>query len=263
MKNKENKKILLLIIVIIILALAIIGICMTIFLQIKDSDNTPIDTGVDNTPQTQSSDNQTQDTEEVLPDNPIDFENLQAENEDLYAWITVPNTEIDYVIAQAGDNRNDLFYLTHNMYGEYEFAGTIYSEKQNAKDFSDPVTVLYGHKMLNGSMFAGLVNFKDEDFFNENKYFYIYTPGHILTYEIFSAYVYDNRHILNTFDFSDTEIFREYLDYACDSSLNNGNVRTDADVTIDDNIVVLSTCANGGTDRYLVQGVLTNDEKTK
>ena len=262
MKKNENKNIFLLIIVIIILILAAAALAMALFLQFRDSDSSDSYTEYYETTNSSGSDT-TEETTEELSENPIDFEALQEENEDLYAWIEIPNTEINYVIAQAGDDNNDLFYLSHNMYKEYEFAGTIYSEKQNAKDFSDPVTVLYGHKMLNGSMFADLVNFKEEDFFDATPYFYIYTPGHILTYEIFAAYTYDNRHILNNFDFEDVNEFQSYLDYATDPSANNGNVREDVEITTNDTIVVLSTCANGGTDRYLVQGVLINDEKTK
>jgi len=264
MKNTSNKKIILLITVIIVLILAIVGIGLAIFLQFGGNNIFPGEQTTvaevatsDNVGETDSSGNK------VLVDNPIDFAALQKENSDLYAWITIPNTAVDYVIAQAGDDNNDLFYLNHNMYREYEFAGTIYSEKQNAKDFSDPITVLYGHKMLNGTMFAGLKQFANKTFFDENKYFYIYTPGHILTYEIFSAYTYDNRHILNNFDFSDRDVYAEYIDYATDASANGGYVRQDITIDTNDRIVVLSTCANGGKDRYLVQGVLIKDEETK
>ena len=62
-------------------------------------------------------------------------------------------------------------------------------------------------------MFRDLHKFRnDETFFDKNKYIYVYTPGHILTYEICAAYRYDNRHILNSFDFSDSEVFKEYLE---------------------------------------------------
>ncbi|MFR7671507.1 MAG: hypothetical protein ACLU0O_13235 [Collinsella sp.] len=62
--------------------------------------------------------------------------------------------------------------------------------------------MIYGH--VNGGVFHNLHNFEDADFFNENGEFYIYTPGHILTYKIVSAYQYDDRHILNSFNFADS-----------------------------------------------------------
>ena len=92
----------------------------------------------------------------ALPDNPINFKKLKKNNSDLYAWITIPDTNIDYAVAQSELSEDDNFYLNHNIDKEYEFAGTIYSQHKNSKDFSDFCTVLYGHNMLNGTMFATL-----------------------------------------------------------------------------------------------------------
>ena len=134
---------------------------------------------------------------------------------------------------------------------------------QNSKDFSDPNTVLYGHNMLNGSMFRDLHKFrKDEKFWNENKYIYVYTPGHILTYEICAAYRYDNRHILNSFDFSDTAVFEEYLQTVRDPK---SLIRRTRQIELNKNskILTLSTCISNPAYRYLVQGVLIKDEPTK
>lgn len=193
----------------------------------------------------------------------INFSELWEINTDLYAWIKIPNTMIDYPIAQyQGDD--DSYYLTHNMYKESAFAGCIYTEKLNSKDFSDPNTVLYGHNMQNGSMFRALHSFRDEDFFNENQYIYIYLPDRTLTYQIFSAYEYDDRHLLYSFDFTNKEVFQEYLDYAQNpTSAMMYNTR-DLDVTTDDKIITLSTCLGDiETSRYLVQGVLIKDEPAK
>lgn len=195
-------------------------------------------------------------------DNPIDFEKLQSYNEELYAWIYIPNTRIDYPVAQHdGDNE---YYLKHNMYGEPEFAGCIYSEKYNKKDFSDANTVLYGHNMRNGSMFQNLHLFRETDFFEENQYVYIFTANHRLTYRIFAAYEYDDRHLLNSFDFSDQTVYASYLEDIFHVRSMNANIRQDETVTAEDKILTLSTCVGGNTDaRYLVQAVLVKDEKTK
>lgn len=190
----------------------------------------------------------------------INFTELQKINPDLYAWIRIPNTMIDYPIAQYPGDDNE-YYLKHNMYKESAFAGCIYTEKLNKKDFSDPNTVLYGHNMLNGSMFRHLHKFRDKDFFDANPYIYIYLPERTLTYEIFAAYEYDYRHILNSFDFSDKKVFKEYLDYA-QNPVNAMMANTrQMNVTTDDKIITLSTCLGDyATSRYLVQGVLIKDE---
>lgn len=199
--------------------------------------------------------------EPELPDNPIDFIAEKQKHPDIYAWISIPNTNVNYPIVQHPTD--DSFYLDHNSEKKYTKAGAIYSEMQNSKDFSDPNTVLYGHNMLNGSMFRDLHKFrKDEKFWNDNKYIYVYTPGHILTYEICAAYRYDNRHILNSFDFSDAAVFEEYLQTVRDPK---SLIRRTRQIELNKNskILTLSTCISNPAYRYLVQGVLIKDEPTK
>lgn len=201
-------------------------------------------------------------SEAPLPDNPIDFASLQAVNTDVYAWIRIPNTNIDYPVLQSV-TEDDGFYLDHDINKQYKFAGSIYSERKNSTDFSDPNTVLYGHNMKNGSMFQNLHKFRDKTFFDENQYIYIYTPGHILTYEIFAAYRYDDRHILNSFNFSDPAVFAEYLEYVKAPKSMIVNTRP-VELNTDSRLLTLSTCiGNQKNYRYLVQGVLKQDEPTK
>lgn len=192
----------------------------------------------------------------------INFTELWEINTDIYAWIKIPNTLVDYPLVQS--ETDDSFYLSHNIYKEYAFAGSIYTESLNSKDFSDPNTLIYGHNMLNGSMFATLHNFRDPNFFAANEYIYVYLPERTLTYRIFAAYEYDDRHILYSFDFGDEDVYQKYLDYAQNpTSSMTYNIR-DLGVTTDDKIITLSTCMdNIDTSRYLVQGVLVKDESTE
>ena len=201
---------------------------------------------------------------EALPDNPIDFKSLKKRNPDIYAWINIPDTSVDYAVAQAGVGKDDFFYLSHNIDGNYEFRGTIYSEKQNAKDFSDSVTVLYGHNMLDGSMFADLLKFQDSSYFKKHKNIYIYTKGHKLTYDIIAAYTYDDRHILNTFDFSKEEELSKYFSSITSPPSMSFNVKENTTLNLDSKVLTLSTCTdNDSSSRYLVQGVLVKNERTK
>lgn len=199
---------------------------------------------------------------EELASNPIDFAKLEEINSEIYAWIQIPDTNIDYPIAQH--DGSDRYYLYYNMYHEPEFSGCIYSEAVNSKDFTDPNTVVYGHNMRNGSMFQNLHLFEDAEFFQENQYVYIYTPGHKLTYQVFAAYEYDDRHIINSFDFSKEEVFKTYIEDIFKKHSMNDNIRSDVEVTAEDKILTLSTCVGGKPNaRYLVQAVLQNDEQTK
>lgn len=198
----------------------------------------------------------------TLPANPINFESLKKGNEDIYAWIKIDNTNIDYPIVQSYEE-DDYFYLNHNVEKKFDINGAIYTEKHNKTDFSDPNTVIYGHDMIDGSMFRTLHKFRDEKFFQKNEFIYIYTEGHILKYRIFAAYKWDNRHILNSYDFSDTEVFANYLEEIKDPKSLMVNKR-DVELTTSDKIITLSTCIGTESNyRYLVQGVLIDDTRTQ
>lgn len=196
-----------------------------------------------------------------LVDNPIDFDSLYKKNTDIYSWIIIPNTNVNYPVLQS--DKNDNFYLDHGVDKNYRFAGAIYSQVCNSIDYLDRVTVLYGHNMLDGSMFADLHKYADKEFFDKNRYIYVYTPERKLTYEIVSAFLYDDRHIMNSFDFDDDKVFQDYLDSVLNPRSLNSNVKEEITLDIDDKLLVLSTCPNYASGRYLVQGVLINDEQTK
>ena len=198
--------------------------------------------------------------EELIPEEepieiPVDFDALKEQNPDVYAWISIPGTNVDYPILQNPDD--DSYYLTHTIDHEKATAGAIYTESYNSKDFTDPNTVIYGHNMKNGSMFRTLHNYEDRSFFDENREVYIYLPDAILEYRIFAAYVYDNRHLLLNFDFEDEYVYQEYLDDIFSIRDMNSYIDTSMEVGTDDRIITLSTCNAGiATQRYLVQAVL-------
>ena len=197
-------------------------------------------------------------------ENPIDFASLRVENPDIYAWIYIPDTNVNYPVLQ--NPTDDSFYLKHDKDGNYSEAGAIYSQLANKTDFSDPVTVLYGHNMNSGGMFATLHYFENKDFFDSHQDMYIYTDGHILTYQVVSAYQYDNRHILNSFNFTDKAVVQQYFNTVLNPDSLVKNVREGVQLSADsDKIVQLSTCtgdANHLVRRYLVTGVLVNDQQT-
>ena len=193
-----------------------------------------------------------------IPEKDIDFAALKEENSDVYAWIYVPGTNVDYPVLQHPTD--DAYYLEHNMDGSKGLPGCIYSESVNTKDFTDPNTVLYGHNMKNGSMFASLHNFEDQQVFEENPYFYIYTEDKTYVYEIFAAYKYNAIHLIYNFDLTNPEIFQNYLDQIFEIRDMSANIRQDVTVNADNHIVTLSTCVSGEKNmRYLVQGVLLNE----
>ena len=201
--------------------------------------------------------------EAALPENPIDFEALQAENPDLHAWLYIPNTNVNLPVAQrVGD---DFFYLDHDRRGEPDAAGTVFSQTANARDFSDPVTVLYGHNLVSGAMFSTLHCFEDPAFFEANEELFVYLPGRVLFYRVVAAYEYDDRHILNSFDFADPAAREAYFASVLAPDDPRGNVREGAALEAGSRILQLSTCRSALTEdpvRYLVTAVLVEERAT-
>nr|WP_294492652.1 class B sortase [uncultured Mediterraneibacter sp.] len=191
---------------------------------------------------------------------PIDFAALQERNPDVYAWITVPGTSVDYPILQSETDNS--YYLTHTIDGEEKPEGSIYTENYNSKDFEDPNTIIYGHNMKNGSMFRTLHDYMDRSFFDTNREVIIYTPDAIRHYQIFAAYLYDNRHILQSYDFSNPDVYQQYLNEIFSIRDMNSFIDTDTAVGVDDKIITMSTCYGTQHDvRYIVQAVLISIEK--
>ena len=202
----------------------------------------------------------TEETEDGIYEGcPVDFAGMWEVNEDVYAWITVPGTVIDYPILQHATD--DTYYLNYNIDGSYGYPGCIYTESLNSKDFTDNNTVIYGHNMKNGSMFAGLHKFEDGNFFEENTEVFIYTPEKEYEYTIFAAYIYDDRHLLYSFDFANEDVYATYLEDIQNMRSMNALIRDDITVTTEDKIITLVTCiGNQPEKRLLVQAVLNPDE---
>lgn len=197
----------------------------------------------------------------AIPEKDIDFEQLVSEvNEDIYAWIYIPGTLVDYPMLRHPTEES--YYLNRNLDGSSGYPGCIYVDPINAADFSDPNTVIYGHNMKDDSMFGSLHDFRDSQFFDEHRYLYIYTPEKTLVYEIFAAYEYSDIHLIYSFDLSNPEIFQTYLDQIFEIRDMSANIADDIEVTSDNRIVTLSTCIGGkDTMRYLVQGVLIYEQE--
>lgn len=195
-----------------------------------------------------------------VPEKTVDIKDLQENtNGDIYAWIYIPDTKIDYPVLQHPTD--NLYYLDYNLDGSRGYPGCIYTEDYNAKDFTDPVTVLYGHNMKNGTMFAGLHRYSDSQYMEEHPYVYIYTEEGLLVYEIFAAHEYSDAHILYSHDYTDEGQMETYLEDIKSMRDMTNVLREEVEVTTQDRILTLSTCISSKpNNRFLVQGVLVNGE---
>ncbi len=189
---------------------------------------------------------------------PIDFESLWAVNEDIYAWIEIPGTKINYPVAQK--KMNDAYYLDHAIDGSKDKRGTLFTESLfNGKDFNDPVTVIYGHDMKNGSMFGRLQNYSKEAYFKEHDTVKVYMPEKTLTYKVFAAAPFSGKHILYSWDFEQENQFNNFIRTVRSTKSLLANFNDDVEVTSSDKVLILSTCLKSdNSKRYLVMAVLTD-----
>ena len=189
---------------------------------------------------------------------PINFEELWAVNSDIYAWLEIVDTDIAYPVLQHPTDNS--YYLNHTPEHDSGFPGSIFSYNVNAKDFSDFNTVIYGHRMNDGTMFSKLHEYRDESYLKEHRTIKIYLPDRELDYTIFASIIYDDRLITDAFDFSDPESCGAYLDSIYENRDLNSHILTDPPVTVEDHIITLSTCVKGQeSKRYLVVAVLSDE----
>ena len=179
-------------------------------------------------------------------------------NEDIYAWLEIPGTEINAPVVQT--KAGDSFYTAHDVQKEENPQGALFTEDYNSRTFDDAITVIYGN---NNSVFGDLFQYLDNLYMKEHSQIYISANGQTSIYRVFAAYKTDNRHILERFDFGKSEGNRKaYLD----SILNNRamDVQIDSSVQVDPDskILTLSTHDTGDEqERFLVQAYLEKCEE--
>lgn len=170
--------------------------------------------------------------------------------------LTIPYYTIQPITYDTTYNR---YYLTHNYAGTATTYGSIFILGENAGDYSDFNTVVYGHNMIDGHMFAQLHRFKEQSFFDTHDQIIIYTPDRKLTYQVFAAYRSNNLDIIANNDFSTQELREQYIK-SIYTNVELGLFERDIPVTGEDRIITLSTCIWNPAYRFLVQGVLVSDE---
>lgn len=198
---------------------------------------------------------------EQTPEIPINFDELKAVNPDVYAWIRIEGTGIDYPIVQKRED--DMYYLNHTWEGKEAPEGAIFTQACNAREFTDFNTVVYGHQMGEGveTMFHNLNLYLNEGFMEEHPDIIVYTPDKIRTYRVFAAVIYDDRHLMQYFNYIMDAERQAFLDSLYNSRDMRNRFREDVVVSIEDHILSLSTCvASEPNHRLLVEAVL-KDEK--
>ncbi len=175
----------------------------------------------------------------------VDFDELTAVNPDVVGWIYCEDSQVNYPVLHAEDNDK---YL-HMMYnGEYNKAGSIFMDCANNPDLSDLNTLIYGHHMKNGSMFAMLHEYRSQEFYEGHKVFWYLTP--VNTYKLYPIAGYVGDSVAEVYShFTEPEQLDSYLAFA----FSHSDFQADYIPKVIDRIVVLSTCAYEFEDaRYVV-----------
>lgn len=187
--------------------------------------------------------------EDAPPKIAIDWDGLERTNSDVIAWILVPAADISYPVVQGEDNE---YYLHRGLNREYLYAGSVFMDAYNNASFYNYNTVIYGHNMRDGSMFAGLKDFTDEKTYKKCPYFWILTRNADYLYKICSIH--------EALSGSDTFALRfaDYEEYKLwqDKMLSLSSPATGETLDYQDRIVTLSTCTENISMRMTVQGKL-------
>lgn len=190
--------------------------------------------------------------EKPYPD--VDFDGLKSVNSDVIGWIYVPDTEINYPIVHTSDND---YYLDHLVDRTQNPAGAIFLDTRNPSDFSDLHSIIYGHHMKNGSMFAALKGYKKQDFFDGHKTGYLITQDAAYSIDFFAGHVANVEENAWQLDFDDAADFDNWIKSLKEISA----FKSDIEPQYGDRVFTLSTCSYEFDDaRFVLSGKLTKIE---
>ena len=188
----------------------------------------------------------------------VDFNQLLSECPDIVGWIYSEGTKINYPVVQCTrDNpvTADYYYLYRDIHGNYSGNGTPFLDVKCAGDFTDYNSIIYGHHMNDGSMFASLDGYRKQGdtYYQEHPVMYLNTPTQNYRVDLFAGYLTDADSSTYTVSFPDTSSFLLY----CQEMKAQSNFKSDVEIQPGDRIITLSTCAYDWYDaRYVVQGKL-------
>ncbi len=184
-----------------------------------------------------------------------DFPRLAEINQDIFGWIYVPGTKINYPLLVGVDNSK---YLNTTYDGRRSKFGSIFIDKENSSDMTDKHTIIYGHNINGSSMFGDLRKFNMQDFADRNSYIYITLPDKKLQYQIVSTHLTDTTEGAFIRSFTSDSQLKNFIDFVNKKS----SVRVTRTAAVDDTIITLSTCTspNKKEQRFVVHAVLVGEE---
>jgi len=177
----------------------------------------------------------------------IDFEALKKVNADTVAFLKVNGTEIEYPIVKSINND---YYLNHSFNKTYNAAGWIFADYRNKIDETDKNIIIYGHNRKNGTMFSSLKNILNKKWYNneENLTITLMTENEEISYEVFSVYQIEKESYYLQTSFNNNEEYTNFINTLKNRSITDFGIN----VTFEDQILTLSTCANDNNYRVVL-----------
>lgn len=164
----------------------------------------------------------------------IDFELLKEINPQVIGWLYLPGTGISYPVVQG---ENNTYYLDHLFDGKQNSAGCLFLDCQ-CEGFTGKNSVIYGHDMKNGTMFASLKNYENQEYYEMYPLFYLITEDGIQTVDVFSAYVTEIDTDAWWLTFSSEKEYEAWLKHLVSRSCFQSKVTPSSS----DQVITLSTC---------------------
>ncbi len=184
----------------------------------------------------------------------MDFSALREVNPEVLGWLLIPNTGISYPLLQHANNE---YYLGHSWNKSRSPVGAIFLDSQCSKSLSNFNTIIYGHRMNNGSMFTPLAKYKNQSYWQEHPTVYITDDNGTHRYEIFAAYEVSTSGMTYALSFSTDAGKQKFINYCLEQSL----IETGLQPTVNDYILTLSTCTgHGHATRWVVQAMRKSEE---
>ena len=185
----------------------------------------------------------------------VDWDKLLATNPDTVGWIYIEGIpSISYPIVKGDDND---YYLKHTFEGTELFIGSIFMNYTNSADFSDPNTIIYGHRINTGSMFGNLKDLNNQSTYDANPYFWILTPNGNYRYLIYSIWKTPADGEAYTLFSGNGE---EFLAWEQRMQANS-EVSNDVSLSQYDRTVMLSTCTDDSSVRLVVLGKCVSTQR--
>jgi sortase B len=180
----------------------------------------------------------------------IDFEALLAINPDVVGWLYCPDTVIDYPVVRGKDNS---YYLHHLYDGTPNSNGSIFMDYRSSADFTDINTLVYGHHMKSGKMFAGLEGYKKQAYYDAHPALYLFTPAGNYEIQVFAGIIQSGQLPPLPVSFSDEKSYTDLIT----GLMSKSTFSSDAAVPVFSPLITLVTCTYDYSDaRYYLAGKL-------